>query len=367
MAFNDHITHVTALKKQPNYSEAIHLLQTVATKVKPLMRAHSWHVRTLREFQPADPRLLGLNKNRGQEICIRLRPAHDSLSFYDMDHLIGTMLHELTHIVHGPHNAAFYAFLDALNNEYDELVAKGWKGDGFFAPGQRVGIGIFHDLPVHLARQKALDAAEKRKVVNGVMIPSGGRRLGGSTGLSNLGLSSAQLAAMAAERRAKDNVWCGSADDSTPPSANPPPSPEIREDPPSTSSYPSGSAQNPIRVDPVDSSNAAPPFTTTQTVGKRKSRRSSSPPQLTGLVTNEQDWPCPHCTLLNRHMALQCDGCWSVRPSCPPPPASKRMPPPLPLPRAGHDDDEAWSCPQCTLVNAAVFRMCRICEFVRPA
>lgn len=41
---------------------------------------------------------LGININRGQKICIRLRPANDPNSFLPLEEeLIGTMLHELTH------------------------------------------------------------------------------------------------------------------------------------------------------------------------------------------------------------------------------------------------------------------------------
>jgi hypothetical protein len=40
----------------------------------------------------------GLNVNRGQEIRIRLRPADREGDFLPMEDLVGTMLHELTHI-----------------------------------------------------------------------------------------------------------------------------------------------------------------------------------------------------------------------------------------------------------------------------
>lgn len=38
------------------------------------------------------------------------------------------MLHELTHNVHGPHDAQFYAFLKVLNDEFDTLQASGYTG-----------------------------------------------------------------------------------------------------------------------------------------------------------------------------------------------------------------------------------------------
>ena len=47
--------------------------------------------------------LLGLNYNSGQKICVRLRPPNAPDSFYPYEHVLGTLLHELVHIVHGPH------------------------------------------------------------------------------------------------------------------------------------------------------------------------------------------------------------------------------------------------------------------------
>lgn len=49
----------------------------------------------LSEFSPRNPGLLGLNVNRGAEVKIRLRLARDDDSFYDWNHILGTMLHEV--------------------------------------------------------------------------------------------------------------------------------------------------------------------------------------------------------------------------------------------------------------------------------
>lgn len=53
------------------------------------------HLMQLSEFSPRNPGLLGLNVNRGAEVKIRLRPARDNSSFYDWNHILGTMLHEV--------------------------------------------------------------------------------------------------------------------------------------------------------------------------------------------------------------------------------------------------------------------------------
>ena len=49
-----------------------------------------------------------------QRILIRLRhPGHEA-RFYDFNHTLGTMLHEMAHNVRGPHDAVFYKLLDEL-------------------------------------------------------------------------------------------------------------------------------------------------------------------------------------------------------------------------------------------------------------
>jgi len=54
-----------------------------------------------------------------------------------------------------------------------------------------VGVNVSHDLPPHLARQKALEAAEKRRQIARIL--GGGGRLGGRA--NPKGLSPRELAA----------------------------------------------------------------------------------------------------------------------------------------------------------------------------
>jgi len=77
--------------------------------------------------------------------------------------------------VHGPHDDTFYKYLAGLEAEYEDLRRTGYSGEGFHSRGIRLGVGTSHNLPPHLARLKALEAAEKRRRAGG----SGGRRLGG--------------------------------------------------------------------------------------------------------------------------------------------------------------------------------------------
>ncbi|KAG5643139.1 hypothetical protein DXG03_001529 [Asterophora parasitica] len=196
----------THLKDKPKADRALPMLQRIASLVKPIMRKHNWNLPVLAEFFPENPNLLGININRGMKICLRLRPAHAPDTFYEEEDVIQTMLHELTHNVHGPHDEKFYKFLSELQDEYDALQRSGYAGEGFFSKGQRVGANVSHDLPPHLARAKALEAAEKRRQTSRVLGSRG--RLGGR--INTKGLSPRELAAQAAERRLRDEKACAS-------------------------------------------------------------------------------------------------------------------------------------------------------------
>jgi hypothetical protein len=152
-----------------------------------------------------------MNANKGETIFIRLRPAHDKNSFLSIEEwLVGTLLHEFTHNVHGPHDKHFYEFLDKLEDEYGVLRAGGYSGEGFLSEGKKAGT-TSHNLPAHLARDKAVKEAERRQQVAKIMGPSGGSRLG-PTGRSSAGKTPKQMAAEAAERRAQDAKGCGNGE-----------------------------------------------------------------------------------------------------------------------------------------------------------
>lgn len=148
----------------------------------------------------------------GEKILIRLRYAGSPDAFLPQEDAVGTMLHEvcyvdpldmpihglmplfqLTHNVHGPHDDQFYKFLSGLQEEYDNLRRSGYAGEGFFSAGKRLGENVSHNVPLHVARQKALEAAEKRRNISRILNGSG-RRLGG-LGSNTTGLTPRQMAA----------------------------------------------------------------------------------------------------------------------------------------------------------------------------
>lgn len=88
-------------------------------------------------------------------------------------------------------------------------MAKGitGTGQGFDVPGKRLG-GFSRQPLLSSLRATAAKAAEKR-VRAGNLLPSGPHRLGGDSSIMS-DLSPIQAAAMAAERRLLDDIWCGS-------------------------------------------------------------------------------------------------------------------------------------------------------------
>lgn len=150
---------------------------------------------------------IGLNVNHGMKICLRLRYPQDQNQFLPTESVVDTMLHELCHIVHGPHDAKFHALWDQLRDEWQSLLFKGYTGEGFLSKGHRLG-GI-QTLPTHEVQRLARAAAEKRKA-HQQLTHGSGRRLGGGdiSRPPRPGMNLRQAAAAAAERRNKALEGC---------------------------------------------------------------------------------------------------------------------------------------------------------------
>jgi DNA-dependent metalloprotease WSS1 len=110
------------------------------------------------------------------------------------------MLHELSHIVHGPHDAKFHTLWDQLRDEHEALVRKGYTGEGFLSEGHRLG---GRQIPMSEARRLARAAAEKRKVLSA----GSGQRLGGAA--PRPGEDIRNVIVNAIERRNKTLQGCG--------------------------------------------------------------------------------------------------------------------------------------------------------------
>lgn len=195
----EHDTH------RPRATEALKSLQKIASLVKPIMRTRNWKVGTLCEFYPPETNLLGLNINRGQKICLRLRYPGDERQFLPVEQVVDTMLHELSHNVHGPHDEHFHALWNQLRDEHEALVRKGYTGEGFLSDGKRLGGS--GSLPMYEAKRRARAAAEKRRT----LLAGSGQKLGGAP--VRRGTDIRKVIADAAQRRITVTRGCASGTD----------------------------------------------------------------------------------------------------------------------------------------------------------
>ncbi|GAA5894594.1 hypothetical protein JCM8208_006281 [Rhodotorula glutinis] len=394
------VGNITALKSQPRADEALDLLRKIASLVKPIMRKHGWWLPTLSEFFPKNPNLLGININGGQKICIRLRPQHDPSSFLPLDDsLIGTMLHELTHNVRGPHDDVFFKQLDALQDEYDELRAKGYSGEGFLGDGRRVGEGVGHDkgISVREAREKALKIFEERERVRKVLGTGG--RLGGAAPDAR-GRRMGDVLAEAAERRMRVKKTCGGDDAHDHPSgsskANLPP--EVQDDINRAErdsrtvvldlTEDSGDEDEPVVVVGGPSGSSSSSRTRVKPEPDDDGRARSSSPELEVLPA-KRSAPRPSSAPKKRRRAAAST---SSAPRAPPSSrstsaTSSAAPTPRPAPRPARRaaapsasssssssrarpaaTSSAWPCALCTYLNPSPLALaCAICLAERPA
>lgn len=121
------------------------------------------------------------------------------------------MLHELAHMVHGPHDGKFHALWDQLRDEHEGLLMKGYTGEGFLSKGYKLG-GSSRAPPMQEARRFARAAAEQRSK-QAALSQGSGQRLGGAP--LRRGNDIREVITSAIERRnnisrAEINRGCGS-------------------------------------------------------------------------------------------------------------------------------------------------------------
>ncbi|KAI0035178.1 WLM domain-containing protein [Vararia minispora EC-137] len=336
------------LRGFPREDEALTLLKKLASLVKPIMRKHGWRLPTLAEFFPEAPNLLDINM--GQKILIRLRPAFDKGAFLQEHELLGTLLHELTHNVHGPHDQNFYKFLAGLEDELAALQRSGYAGEGFFTQGHRLGGGggMLHNVPQHVARIRALQAAEQRRLQNSML--SGGGRLGGGD-LATLGLSMRELTALAADMRAEDAKRCATGDKAR--------EEEEVERAMQDSIRTAGFGlpdedevtvlDGPYRREPP----SLPPDSSRPWPVSRSTRSSPPPINIASRPsqTDSSAWTCTTCTLINQGALHSCEALQTI---------------PTPHSRSFAGDSPTWDCAVCGETGMEhEFWSCRWCGSVK--
>ncbi|KAL8872630.1 MAG: hypothetical protein Q9174_001770 [Haloplaca sp. 1 TL-2023] len=162
--------------------------------IKASMRKHKFSVGVLTEMNPAehtthDSRTLGLNRNRGEVIELRLRTdAYDGYRDYKI--IRKTLCHELAHNVFGEHDRDFWDLTNKIEKEVEE---NDWRSGGHALTNQE-----FYN---------PADSGVEGEHLDGGGWTGGNFVLGGnsnpSRGSSTQGLNRRELMAQAAEERMK--------------------------------------------------------------------------------------------------------------------------------------------------------------------
>ncbi|GMY09775.1 ubiquitin and wlm domain-containing metalloprotease [Fagus crenata] len=119
---------IPGVELNPPASEALKIMHMLAADpgIVAIMNKHRWRVGIMTEMAPIgyvgiSPKcILGLNKNHGEEISLRLR-TDDLKGFRKYESIKKTLLHELAHMVYSEHDANFYALDKQLNQEAASL------------------------------------------------------------------------------------------------------------------------------------------------------------------------------------------------------------------------------------------------------
>jgi hypothetical protein len=129
----------------PNPDRSLRFLERLRDDagIKAAMRTHKFSVPLLTEMDPAmhttqESRTLGLNRNRGEVIELRLRTdAYDG--YRDYKTIRNTLCHELAHNIWGPHDRNFWNLCKQIERE---VARDDWKSGGrsvgneeFYEPG----------------------------------------------------------------------------------------------------------------------------------------------------------------------------------------------------------------------------------------
>lgn len=230
--------------------------------------------------------------------------------------------------MHGPHHREFHALWNQLRDEHEELVIKGYTGEGFLSEGKRLGGAR---IPLDEARRQARATAEQRRI----RAKNSGKRLGGASVLR--GTDMRKVRADAAQRRMEVTQGFASGTDR---------STELAEE----------ASKNGFRTkaDEDDANEAAilqafieliqeeerekygtayVPPSQENPAGPRKGTSPASPsdsliilpdtpdsdPSSSSTKANnnsyESAWTCPTCTLENPSNFLCCDVCAAERPA----------------------------------------------------
>lgn len=231
-------------------------------------------------------------------------------------------MYRLCHIVHGPHNQEFHALWNQLRDEHQELIFKGYTGEGFLSEGRRLG---GRKVPIDEARRLARAAAEQRRTLSA----GSGRKLGGAPVLR--GTDMRRVIADAAQRRIDVTKGCASGTDQGTELAEEASRNGFRTKAEEDDANEQAITQAYIELIqqeerekygpsyiPPSQENPAGPRATMSPPPIPESTKPTSQPDPIDLTSDnasyEKPWTCPTCTLANPSTFLCCDACAAERP-----------------------------------------------------
>lgn len=318
-----------------------------------------------------------------------------------MEQVTDTLLHELSHIVFGPHNADFNNLWNELRDEHQSLLMKGYTGEGFLTQGQKLG---GRRIPLEEMRRQARSAAEKRKATTNAN--AGGHRLGGGVPASR-GVDMRKVIADAASRRNSITEGCASGTSEAGRLVNQQEQDGFRtraeqddandmaiaqalqdlmyEEEMQRLGAPTGGGglswdpQNGLQFDsnpPSRTASPAPssstglgwtkeeglswPSPTNQPHPMRQHSQDSQGRPISRLVTRDSSSSRPTTTRTPSRLISE-DEEYIRNKQLPPPP-----PPTSPQKITVPTDPEKWACPQCTLHNPLDYLACEACGLEQP-
>ncbi|RNF11514.1 hypothetical protein TraAM80_00841 [Trypanosoma rangeli] len=96
-------------------------MQRLQVRAHPILLAHKWKIKHLKEFYPRSARLLGLNVNKGDEVCVRFRAPGAKTTFLPFSEVLCTLLHEIAHCRYSRHDKYFWGLYSQLVMECEQL------------------------------------------------------------------------------------------------------------------------------------------------------------------------------------------------------------------------------------------------------
>ena len=207
---------IETLPMLPQQETAKQILHDLANDpgILACMTKHQWNVECLKEMYPegkvgeSEVCILGLNRNKGQEILLRLR-TDDLKGFRKILSIRKVLFHELAHNVYSEHDSNFFQLNRIIEKECNELD---WRRDGHLLGGDG-GMTLGHSSDTNHLNVESMEE-NVTKVVNGGTFRLGGHHGGGEDMLTEneRHFSKRELAAKAATLRMlkQDPQECGS-------------------------------------------------------------------------------------------------------------------------------------------------------------